>query len=139
MARFASLFTLAALVGCGILDPLEIDPNVANIEYVALAAAPSGGERLFVRLATRFDTTDTEVTSGSLTLDVPGGFAVTTDEGRLNGGEPLSVELRRCAETCSRSEAVGQGVVEPDEWEGSERSVAVGGTSVTLGYRKTSS
>ena len=141
MARFAPLFALAVLVGCGIIDPLETDPNVASIESVTLTTTPGVGERLFVRLSTRFDTTDTGVTSGpaSLALDVPGGFAVTTNEGRLNDGEPLSVELRRCTETCGTSEAVGQGVVGPDEWAGSERSVAVGGTSVTLAYRKTSS
>ena len=141
MTRLAALFALSVLAGCDVLDPLETDPNVANIESVTLATAPDGGERLFVRLATRFDTTDSEVTSDptSLALDIPGEFVVTTNEGRLNDGESLTVELRRCTEACATSEAVGRGVVEPNEWAGSERSVAVGATSVALAYRKTSS
>ena len=141
MTRLAVVLAVSVLAGCDVLDPTETDPNVAHIDAVTLATAPAGGGAVFVRLATRFDTTDTEAAPGPfpLALAVPPGFAVTTTDGRFHDGEPLTVELRRCAETCTTSASVGGKTLAPDAWGGAERTVTVAGTSITLTYRKTSS
>ena len=141
VTRLAVVLAVSALAGCDVLDPTETDPNVAHIDAVTLATAPADGGAVFVRLATRFDTTDTEAAPGPfpLALAVPPGFAVTTTDGRFYDGEPLTVEIRRCTETCVTSVSVGRETVAPDAWADAERTVTVAGTAVTLTYRKTSS
>ena len=104
------------------------------------APAEARGQALFVRLTTRFDTTDTEAAPGPfpLALATVSEVEVVTTDGRFEG-ETLALEVRRCTTACTSSEPIGRTVVEPDAWRGQERSVAVGGVGVTLTYRKTTS
>lgn len=144
MKRFLSAVLLGsvALSGCDLFDPVHTDPNVARIDAVSVASAPAEVQShvLFVRLGTRSETTDTEAAAGPfpLALATRSEVDVVTTDGRFEG-EALSVELRRCSLTCSTSEVVGRATVEPDGWPGSERTVDVGTTRVTLVYRKTTS
>ena len=138
-AALIGSLTLTALAGC---DSVLFDPNVARIDAVSIASAPSEaqGQAVFVRLATRFDTTDTEAAAGPfpLALATPSEFVVVTSDGEFEG-YALSVEVRRCVDACATSEGIGRATVEPDGWRGSERSVEAGAVRVTLAYRKTSS
>lgn len=141
MTRLASLSLLGAalLTGCDANDAL-FDPNVARIDAATVAQAPAGGALLFVRLMTPFDTTDTEAASGPFParLEAPSETVVTTTDGPFEG-DALTVEVRLCAETCAESVAIGRATVAPDAWPGAERLVDVGGASVRLHYRRTSS
>ena len=138
------LFLVSALMlaGCDGAN-LLFDPNIATIEAVTVDQSPAGadGAAVFGRLATPFDTLDTAPARGPfpLALDTPPGFTVQSTDGEFWDGDPLTVEVRRCAASCASSEVVGREEVEPNAWEGTERSVGVAGATVTLAFRKTTS